>query len=116
VDYSSTITHSDGSSETITKQTNGSDGSYVITDKTGDGTSTSTVTPKPQGGSHDVTVSSDGTTTTTDIDVSAPGKATKTVTGPHGTDVYTGNPDTGKWTLQSHQDPPTDDTPIFISA
>ena len=115
VDYSSTITHSDGSSETITKTTNPSDGSYVVTDKTGDGTSTSTITPKPNGGSHDVTVGTDGSTTTTDIDVSEPGKATKTVTGPKGTDVFTGNPATGKWTLQSHEDPPSDDSTPFVS-
>jgi len=112
VDYSSTITHSDGSTETISKQTNAADGSYVITDKTGDGTSTSTVTPKPNGGSHDVTVGTDGATTTTDIDITAPDKGTKTVVGPKGTDVFTGNPATGKWTLQSHEDPPVDEEPI----
>ncbi|MFG1610037.1 hypothetical protein [Actinoplanes sp. NPDC049265] len=116
VDYSTTVTHSDGSSETISKQTNTADGSYVITDTTDKGTSTSTVTLKPNGGSHDITVTSDGHTTTTDIDVSEPGKATKTVVGPKGTDVYTGNPDTGKWTLQSHEDPPSDDdTPVFTT-
>jgi hypothetical protein len=116
VDYSSTITHSDGTSETTTKTTNTGDGSYVIKDTTSDGTSTSTVTPKPNGGSHDVTVDTDGNTTTTDVDISSPGSGTKTVTGPDGTDHYTGNPDTGQWTLTSHDDPPPDDdSPYFIS-
>ncbi|MEV6846520.1 hypothetical protein [Actinoplanes sp. NPDC051411] len=111
VDYSSTITHSDGSSETTTKTTNTSDGSYVVKDTTKDGTSTSTVTPKPNGGSHDVTVDTDGNTTTTDVDVTGTGTGTKTVSGPNGTDHYTGNPDTGQWTLTSHDDPPPGSDP-----
>jgi hypothetical protein len=111
VDYSSTITHSDGSSETTTKTTNTSDGSYVVKDTTKDGTSTSTVTPKPNGGSHDVTVDTDGKTTTTDVDVTGTGTGTKTISGPNGTDHYTGNPDTGQWTLTSHDDPPAGSDP-----
>lgn len=107
VDYNSTITHSDGSSETISKTTN-TDGSYVIKDTTKDGTSTSTVTPTPDGGSHDVTVDTNGDTTTTDITVTGPGQGTKTVDGPNGTDTYTGDPDTGQWTLTHHEDPPPD--------
>lgn len=112
VDYTSTITHSDGSTETISKTT-GTDGTYVVKDTTSDGTSTSTVTPTPDGGTHDVTVDTDGDTTTTDIVISSPGAGTKTVDGPDGTDVYTGNPDTGQWTLQSHTDPPEEYDPIY---
>ncbi|WP_432827248.1 hypothetical protein [Dactylosporangium sp. CA-092794] len=107
VDYSSTITHSDGSSETITKNTN-TDGSYVVKSTTDDGTTTSTVTPTSDGGSHDVTVDKDGDTTTTDIVVTGADTGTKTVVGPKGTDVYSGNPKTGQWTLTSHEDPPPD--------
>lgn len=105
VDYTSTITHSDGKTETITKTT-GDNGTYVVTSKTDDGTTTSTVTPTTNGGSHDVTVDTDGDTTTTDIVVGDDkNSGTKTVTGPKGTDVFTGNPQTGQWTLQSHEDP-----------
>ena len=107
VDYTSTITHSDGSTETISKTTN-PDGSYVVTSKTDDGTSTSTVTPTPDGGSHTVSVNTDGDETTTDIVVTGTGAGTKTVVGPDGTDVYTGNPNTGQWTLTSHEDPEPD--------
>lgn len=108
VDYTTTITHSDGTTETVTQKTDASTGSYVVTSKTDDGTSTSTVTPTGNGGSHEVTVDTDGNTTTTDITVTGKGTATKTVEGPDGTDVYTGNPDTGVWKLTSHTDPPDD--------
>jgi hypothetical protein len=103
VDYTSTVTHSDGTTETITKTTN-PDGSYVVNDKTDDGTSTSTVTPKPDGGSNTVTVDKDGETTTTDITVTGPNQGTKTIIGPDGTETYSGNPDTDQWTLDSHKD------------
>ena len=109
VDYTSTITHSDGSSETVAKTTN-PDGSYVVKDTTKDGTTTSTITPTPDGGTHDVTVDHDGKTTTTDIVVTGAGTGTKTVVGPDGTDTYTGNPDTGQWKLTKHEDPPPDYT------
>jgi hypothetical protein len=109
VDYTSTITHSDGTTETVSKTTN-PDGSYVVKDTTSDGTSTSTVTPTSDGGTHDVTVDKDGNTTTTDIVVTGKDTGTKTVDGPDGTDYYTGNPNTGQWTLTKHEDPPPDPT------
>ncbi|GAA4958046.1 hypothetical protein [Actinoplanes utahensis] len=114
VDYTSTITHSDGSTETIEKKTD-PDGSYVVTSKTDEGTTTSTVTPTPDGGSHNVTVDTEGETTTTDIVVTGDGTGTKTVVGPDGTDVYTGNPKTGQWTLQSHEDPPAEDDDYYYN-
>ncbi|MDG4833911.1 hypothetical protein O7627_32080 [Solwaraspora sp. WMMD1047] len=102
VDYTTTITHSDGLEEKIEKKTN-DDGSFVVTSTTNEGTTTSTVTPKADGGSHQVTVDHEGETTTTDIVVTGPDTGTKTVVGPEGTKTYTGNPTTGEWTLVSEE-------------
>lgn len=113
VDYSTTVTHSDGSTETIVRQTN-PDNSYVVTSTTGEGTTTTTVTPHDDGGYQSVTVDTEGETTTSTVVVSPDGTGTKTTVGPKGTDVYTGNPDTGQWTLQSHEDPEPDYTYIPI--
>jgi hypothetical protein len=111
VSSKTTITHSDGSTETISKTTN-PDQSSVMTDKTDDGTSTTTTTPKPggSGGYTSVTKDQDGETTTVDVTVN-PGKDDdhKTVTGPDGTDEYTGDASTEHWKLTSHEDPPSDD-------
>lgn len=109
--YVSTITHSDGTTETITRNAPQPDGSFTITDQTSDGTSTTTVTPiqGQQHGTTSVTVSADGQTTTTVVDNDGDVDS-KTVVGPDGTDVFTGNNDTGNWTLTSHTDPPVDDT------
>ncbi len=107
-DYSTSITHSDGTTETISKQTH-PDNSYVMTDTTSSGTSTTTVTPKAgTPGYASVTNSYDGTTTTVDVTAGADGTGTKTVDGPNGTDVYSGNANTDQWTLTSHTDPPPD--------
>ncbi|WP_433528460.1 hypothetical protein ACQPYA_19120 [Micromonospora sp. CA-263727] len=110
IDYTSTITHSDGTEETVEKKTN-DDGSFVVTSTTSEGTTTSTVTPKADGGSHQVTVDHEGETTTTDIVVTGPDSGTKTVVGPEGTKVYNGNPKTGEWTLVSEEPPEEDYLP-----
>ena len=107
VDYTTTITHSDGTTETLVKTTN-PDNSYVIKDTTHDGTSTTTVTPGPNDGFSSVTTGSDGSRTTVDVVANPDGSATKTETNSKGTDVYTGNVKTGQWTLTSHTDPPSD--------
>ncbi|WBB97216.1 hypothetical protein O7621_03430 [Solwaraspora sp. WMMD937] len=108
VDYTSTVTHSDGMEEKIVKKTN-DDGSFVVTSTTSEGTTTSTVTPKPDGGSHQVTVDHEGETTTTDIVVTGPDSGTKTVVDSDGTKKYTGNPNTGEWTLVSEESSEDDD-------
>jgi hypothetical protein len=114
VGYQTTVTHSDGSTETITKTTN-PDLSYVVTDQTKDGTSTTTVTPKPDNGGYtSVTKDHDGQTTTTDVTVNAGGPDRKTVDGPDGVDEYTGDDATGQWTLDKHTDPPPDPTYLIF--
>ncbi|WJK41351.1 hypothetical protein O7608_02635 [Solwaraspora sp. WMMA2056] len=110
VDYTSTITHSDGAEEKIEKKTN-DDGSFVVTSTTSEGTTTSTVTPKADGGSHQVTVDHEGETTTTDIVVTGPDTGTKTVVDSEGTKTYTGNPNTGEWTLVSEESSEDDYVP-----
>ncbi|MFY1668589.1 hypothetical protein ACN27G_01320 [Plantactinospora sp. WMMB334] len=114
VDYTSTITHADGTEETIEKKTN-DDGSFVVTSTTDEGTTTSTVTPTADGGSHQVTVDHEGETTTTDIVVTGPESGTKTVVGPDGTKVYNGNPTTGEWSLVSEEPPEEDDYVPFTT-
>jgi hypothetical protein len=108
--YVSTITHSDGTTETITRNAPQPDGSFTVTDQTPEGTSTTTVTPiaGSQHGTTSVTVSADGKTTTTVVDNDGDGD-TKTVVGPDGTDEFSGNADTGEWTLTHHTDPPSSD-------
>jgi hypothetical protein len=115
VDYTTSITHSDGTTETIVKSTN-SDDSYVMKSTTDKGVTTTTVTPKPgTDGFTSVTTNTDGDTTTTDVTVTGNGTGTKTVTGPDGTDVYTGNPTTNQWTLSSHTDPEPDySVPVLV--
>lgn len=107
VSYVSEIQHSDGTSETITRNAPQPDGSFTITDTTTEGTSTTTVTPIPgsEHGTTSVTVSADGKTTTTIVDTDSD-VDTKTVVGPEGTDEFSGNNATGKWTLTKHTDPP----------
>jgi hypothetical protein len=106
VDYSTSITHSDGTAETLAK-TSHTDGSYVMTDTTSSGTSTTTVTPKAgTDGYTSVTHDAKGDTTTVDVTANSDGTGTKTVTGPDGTDTYTGNPKTDQWTKSSHTDAP----------
>lgn len=109
VDYTTTITHSDGTSEEIVRRTNPDD-SYVVTSTTGEGTTTTTVTPAERGGYQSVTVDTEGETTTVTVTVNQDGTGTKTEVGPKGTDVYTGNPAIGQWTLESHTDPEPDYT------
>ncbi|ONH61623.1 hypothetical protein CcI49_05285 [Frankia sp. CcI49] len=115
VDYTTTITHSDGTTEQIVKRTNPDD-SYVVTSTTGDGTTTTNVTPAANGGYQSVTVDTEGETTTVTVAVNPDGTGTKTEVGPNGTDVYTGTPAIGQWTLQSHTDPEPDysDYPIGV--
>ncbi|MCK9874580.1 hypothetical protein MXD59_02080 [Frankia sp. Ag45/Mut15] len=116
VDYTTTVTHSDGTKEVITKKT-GSDHGTVLTSTTDDGTTTTTVTPGQNGAYHSVTVDPKGETTTTDVAVGTDGKGTKTVLNADGsTDTYSGDPVKDRWTLTSHEDPPVDDTyyaPVF---
>lgn len=106
--YTTTITHADGSADTLVWKQNG-DGSSVLTNTTKDGTSTTTVTPKPRpegapaaqhdGGSTVVTVDPKGFTTTTTVTDNLPGTPdVRVVENEEGTYTYTGNADTGGWT------------------
>ncbi|CAO5162978.1 Type IV secretion protein Rhs [Frankia sp. AiPs1] len=110
VDYTTTVTHSDGTTEVITKNTS-PDHTTVMTSTTDDGTTKTTVTPGQNGAYHSVTVDPKGDTTTTEVTVNPDGTGTKTVTGPKGTDVYTGDPNKDRWTKSSHEDPPPEYDP-----
>ena len=104
--YTTKITHSDGSTETIVR-TNNADGTYKVTDTTPDGTSVTNVTPKPLDGQRDtgytsVTTDHEGKVTKTDVtNNAAPAVDTKVEDGPDGKTTYTGNADTNDWTLKT---------------
>ncbi|EFC80257.1 hypothetical protein [Parafrankia sp. EUN1f] len=104
VDYTTTITHSDGTTETIVRKTNPDD-TYVVTSTTDDGVTTTTVIPGENDGYQSITIDPDGVATNITVTVNPDGTGTKTEIGPDGIDVYTGNPATGQWTLESHTDP-----------
>jgi hypothetical protein len=113
--FTTTITHSDGTTETIVQNTN-ADGTYNVVDTTPDGHTTSVVTPKPTDGGRDTGYSStttdqDGKVTTTNVTNNPDGTAdTKVVVGTDGTTTtYTGDSDTGWWTETSKTPPPTSD-------
>jgi phage FluMu protein gp41 len=110
VDYTTTITHSDGMEEKIEKKTN-DDGSFVVTSTTSEGTTTSTVTPTANGGSSQVTVDPEGQTTTTEIVMNEDGTGTKTVVGPDGTKTYHIDDKTKLWTLVSEESSEDEYTP-----
>ncbi|MCK9924279.1 hypothetical protein MXD61_20815 [Frankia sp. AgPm24] len=105
VDYTTTVTHSDGTREVITKKT-GTDHVSVMTSTTDDGTTTTTVTPGQNGAYNSVTVDPKGETTTTSVTVGSDGTGTKIVANPDGSmDFYNGDPAKDRWTLTSHVDP-----------
>jgi hypothetical protein len=104
--YTTKITHSDGTVETITKSTN-TDGTSTVVDVTPDGTSTSTVTPKPQVDHRDTgytskTTDGKGEVTTTDVTNNPSGQAdVKVEDGPDGKKTFSGDAETGFWTQTS---------------
>ncbi|MEX5637205.1 hypothetical protein [Parafrankia sp. FMc2] len=112
VDYTTAITHSDGTAEEIARTTK-PDNSYVVTSRTKEGVTTTSVTPGAHGGYSSVTTTPKGETTTVTVVANPDGTGTKTEVGPKGTDVYTGKPATGQWTLKSHKDP-YDELPITM--
>lgn len=105
-DYSTTITHGDGSTEKIVwHATSATD--YTVTQTSGEGTTTTTYAAKPNGGGGTtVTVDPKTGTTTTDVVNNPAGTPdTRTVTNPDGSvEHYTGDADNDHWTLD-HTDP-----------